>query len=102
MSYSTVSISTSIDLDDTQFFGYNYIIANCNNNDVEIELPQQTWDGQTIQIIRSDSNTNYDLIISAKSGQTINGVADTTLAPNQLSEIVSYANNWICPKLTYN
>lgn len=98
MSYSICETYESIDLDDQFFTGMNYIICDAINENIEILLPENVWDGQSITFIREDTSENT-VTLTAKTGSTINNLTSVVLDHKQMVEIVNFNTNWICPIL---
>lgn len=97
MSYSIYETYISIDLDDSTYSGFNYIIADAVNENIEILLPESVWDGQVITIIREDISETYTCTIIAKTGTTIAGGTSILLDHKQSVELVNFEGNWIAP-----
>ncbi len=97
MSYSICETYTSIDLDDSNYSGFNYIIVDCVNESIEILLPENVWDGQVVTIIREDTSEVYTLTITAKTGSTVANGLSISLDHKQSVELVCFNANWIAP-----
>lgn len=97
MSYSIYETYTDIDMDDPYISGYNYIIIDAVNNDINIDLYDTVWDGLTIVFVRVD-NTSHVVTLTASSGTTINQNSSITLGANYV-ECVMINNDWHAPKI---
>lgn len=97
MSYSICETYESIDLDDPTYVGFNYIIADAVNENIEILLPESVWDGFVITIIREDVSATYTCTITAKTGTTIANTTSILLDHKQSVELVNFNTNWIAP-----
>lgn len=99
MSYQVYNAVVNTDMDNQFVTGSNFILADCSNGAVNIDLQQFIYDGLWLTVIRKDNVGTNTLTLTAKTGTTINGTTSVTLNPGKMAELIVYNSNWNCQKI---
>lgn len=95
---SYIEINNNFDWNTQINLGYSVVIADCTNNNININLPN--LNSSCFRVIRTDNSLNT-LTLTPYEGQTISGGASTTLTTSQYCDMSLINNDWFCLKISY-
>lgn len=99
MAFSQTFINNNFDWTTDENMGYNSVICDCSNNNINIILPKH---GSTpIYIIRVDNNEQNLLTLSTIEGQTIRSVNTLDIPILKICLLNLYGTNWNCLRIAY-
>lgn len=96
MSFSILSSSSSsinVDVD------YNVYLLDATSNNIEVYLPNLSFDGLRVYIKRVDNSSNT-ITVYPSIGNYIDGSSSKNISPMTCINCINYSSNWFILSLT--